>query len=241
MPNNNAARPAAARCSTSGQASPRPPTGFSPECTLLFEPLQRNNDSRDRQATALHDLLETERAPGHCREDSVIEGAARLGSARRSRCGGRPGSGAGSRPRACLFALARTVARFALPRAWARRSCGAARRICGATRPIYGAAGLGALPGSPTWLCRVVENTQRVEDILGATDRDSPLVQQGVGADRGGVLDRARYRADLYATPDSRLHCVPGTPARVAFHNHHHLRQPRNDAVAGREPPGLRR
>ena len=222
------------RCSPSGRASPRPPTGFSPERTLLFEPLQRNNDSRDWQATALHDLLETERSPGDCRQNSVVEGVPRLGPARHEHCGRGPGSDAGSRPRTCLFALPRALARFALRRAWARRSCGAARCTCGA-------AGLGALPGSPTWLCRVVENTQRIKDILGATDRDSPFMQQGVGADRGGVLDRARYRANLYPSADSRLHRVPGAPTRVAFHNHHHLRQPGNDAVAGREPPCLRR
>jgi hypothetical protein len=82
MSNNNAARLAGTPGSTRIGASPRPPPGFSPERTLLLEPLQRNHDSRYRQATAFHDLLEAERAARYRGEDSALERARRAGTAR---------------------------------------------------------------------------------------------------------------------------------------------------------------
>jgi len=133
---------------------------LSTECTLLFEPLQRNHDRRDRQAATLHDLVETERATADRGEDPVVEGVPRLAAALRWRAAGRPFTNPGNRPQ---------LSSYAPPRMWARCRWAAARLKAG--------------PAASNPLSLVVENTQGVEDVLRTAHRRGALVQERVRAD----------------------------------------------------------
>jgi hypothetical protein len=167
MSTNNAARLAGTPGSTRIETGPRPPPCFSPKCTLLLEALQRNHDSRYWQATALDDLLETERTAGHGGENLALERARRVGAA--------PWVAPASRvARASRVAPARQVG------AARHRGPTGTPSTCSATGPRFAA---------PAGLSELIENTQGVEDILGPADRYGALMQKRVGTNRRRALD----------------------------------------------------